>query len=386
MADKGHSTGEPTAAVAGTRPLSELDEVRWADLSHAYGPAADVPDLLRSLAAGESDAEHKLWTRILHQGNLYEATAPALPFILGLLADRSGPARPLLAEWVTELSCYCEGDAGHPVVAETRAALVSGFDALASLLDDPSPDLRSEVAGAFSRFAEPSLCTFGRLRHRWDLERTLRVRADLLMSLATLAGPAEADEAEALATRWWREGGELERCAAASALSRLDPARSQPRDYLVGLLPEGFECETWWGIGTPLLVAELLAAREGWTDHPPTFEAVLAAVVAHRGFVAESVLRVLLRGLFPAGAASVPDLAAGLAEPAARTVEALSAVPLLFRRPLDSGVFLESTQGAMHAWCLPSDAPGLIRWLRGAQRIDCVAPGVRELMIGDDGG
>jgi len=33
-----------------------FDRVPWASLTHAYGAAADVPNLLRRIAAGDEDA------------------------------------------------------------------------------------------------------------------------------------------------------------------------------------------------------------------------------------------------------------------------------------------------------------------------------------------
>ncbi|WP_426512071.1 hypothetical protein ACPPVO_16485 [Dactylosporangium sp. McL0621] len=74
--------------------LTELDAVDWPDLSHAYGEADDVPDLLRRLATGDAEALHALYGNIWHQGTVYEATAPAVPFLIEVLdapeADTAG--------------------------------------------------------------------------------------------------------------------------------------------------------------------------------------------------------------------------------------------------------------------------------------------------------
>ncbi len=359
----------------GTRPLSQLVDVPWGELGHAYGSAEDVPDLVRAVAAGEGDAEHDLWCRILHQGNLYDATPEALPFLLGLLADRSCSARPLLADWLTDLSAAFEEPPGHPVVVGVRTALLAGLDAVATLLDDPDPELRSEVAGCLSRFDDPGGRPFALLRARWPDEDDAGIRADLLMSLATLArGAVQVEQVEELLES-------AERTAAASARCRLDPGHARARAVLLELLPEGGEGSPWWGVGTALLCCELLAARPGWLHDGATFEAILETVLAHRGFVAEGVLRLLLRGLFPGGA--VPGLASELDESARRTMEALSVAPDFFERPLGTGRLVETTGAPMRALSLPSDGPGLRRWLEGAPRIECVAPGIRELMQRD---
>ncbi|XVQ12441.1 HEAT repeat domain-containing protein [Spirillospora sp. CA-255316] len=78
-------------------PLAGLDDVGWAGLDHAYGPAEDVPRLLRALRSRDDDerreAMYELCGSILHQGSRYEATVPAVPFLLALAADPAVPAR-----------------------------------------------------------------------------------------------------------------------------------------------------------------------------------------------------------------------------------------------------------------------------------------------------
>ncbi|WP_345679916.1 hypothetical protein [Yinghuangia aomiensis] len=74
-----------------TDVLDGLDAVDWAALQHAYGSAEDVPRLLRALraddAAAREKALHALYGNIFHQGSRYEASAYAVPFLVGLAAD-----------------------------------------------------------------------------------------------------------------------------------------------------------------------------------------------------------------------------------------------------------------------------------------------------------
>ncbi len=54
--------------------------VDWGRLSHAYGPAADVPALLARLSPEPvTDVWEKLWSRLCHQGTVYPASFAALP-------------------------------------------------------------------------------------------------------------------------------------------------------------------------------------------------------------------------------------------------------------------------------------------------------------------
>lgn len=71
--------------------LEGLDRVPWESLTHAYGPAADVPNMLRALASADAEErEDALWAlygNIWHQGTVYEATAHAVPFLYELVRD-----------------------------------------------------------------------------------------------------------------------------------------------------------------------------------------------------------------------------------------------------------------------------------------------------------
>jgi HEAT repeat protein len=71
--------------------LESLEEIDWGNLHHAYGPASDVPDLLRALASPRrkerSRAIYDLYGNIWHQGTVYEATAYAVPFLIELLRE-----------------------------------------------------------------------------------------------------------------------------------------------------------------------------------------------------------------------------------------------------------------------------------------------------------
>ncbi|MFE4976031.1 hypothetical protein ACFRAR_28490 [Kitasatospora sp. NPDC056651] len=56
----------------------------WSQLSHAYGAAGDIPDLLDRIAA-EPNAEvwNDLWSALCHQGSVYSASFAALPWLAG---------------------------------------------------------------------------------------------------------------------------------------------------------------------------------------------------------------------------------------------------------------------------------------------------------------
>lgn len=69
--------------------LDGLDRVDWDRLTHAYGPAGDVPGRLRALTSPDPKARAEacegLHATICHQGSRYRASAPAVPFLFEIL-------------------------------------------------------------------------------------------------------------------------------------------------------------------------------------------------------------------------------------------------------------------------------------------------------------
>ena len=104
--------------------LERLHTVDWNALTHAYGPAGDVPGLIQGLTAADrqarKDAYWELYGNIFHQGTRYPATAPAVPFLLELLADPGTPDRHELLLLLTHL--VCGSSASPPIRRSTPAS------------------------------------------------------------------------------------------------------------------------------------------------------------------------------------------------------------------------------------------------------------------------
>src|SRR5690349_3494228 len=69
--------------------LEKLASIEWQKLTHAYGDASDVSDLIRALSSSDTktreDAIYALNGNIWHQGTVYEATSYVVPFLIELL-------------------------------------------------------------------------------------------------------------------------------------------------------------------------------------------------------------------------------------------------------------------------------------------------------------
>lgn len=142
-----------------TRPLSELDQVNWAHLEHAYGSAEDVPDQLRRIAAGDSEAFESAFGNLWHQGTVYSATAAAVPFLIGMLEAGNTKVLQLLGcvaqgagylqvhqsydvpEKIAELAYQAELNAELQWVSDAHQAVAAGVEIYRTFLKDPDPDV-----------------------------------------------------------------------------------------------------------------------------------------------------------------------------------------------------------------------------------------------------
>jgi hypothetical protein len=75
-----------------------LDDPRWKELQHAYGDAADVPDMLRALASStgpktgcQDEPWFSLWSSLCHQGDVYTASYAAVPHIVKIASKAKAP-------------------------------------------------------------------------------------------------------------------------------------------------------------------------------------------------------------------------------------------------------------------------------------------------------
>src|SRR5712692_9007511 len=69
--------------------LERLSSIDWSELSHAYGSADDVPQLISDLTSLDDEARGRalgtLFTNIYHQGTVYQASIYAAPFLIELV-------------------------------------------------------------------------------------------------------------------------------------------------------------------------------------------------------------------------------------------------------------------------------------------------------------
>jgi HEAT repeat protein len=245
--------------------LEGLDEIDWAALSHAYGPATDVPQWLRSPRS--PDPEVREWAReywnIVHQATRYAATAPAVPFLAELALAPDTRAR----HWLVELLTYAAigyDDASLPggivevtldQLARTTApeqeyaawalaayqAVQAAVPPLLPLLDDDDLRLRRATAHLLAWFPRWASSSLPLLRARLAAEPDLDAKATMV-ALGLLAGGRGETRDHPRLEQLLGDADAVVRWAAAVALARLfpqappEPAVGELLGWLTGMI------------------------------------------------------------------------------------------------------------------------------------------------------
>ncbi|MGW2514027.1 hypothetical protein ACWC0A_32460, partial [Streptomyces scopuliridis] len=166
--------------------FADLDAQPWAELEHAYGSAEDLPEQLRALAGADEEeageALGELYSCILHQGSVYEASARAVPYLAGLAAAgvRTDDLLVLLGGIAESEAVY---DGTPP--GECQAAVIGQLPLILPLVDAEDAVVRQAAVWAAARTGavEPVLPV---LLRRWEREEEPLVRAELLAGAVLL--------------------------------------------------------------------------------------------------------------------------------------------------------------------------------------------------------
>ncbi|MFD7319993.1 PBS lyase [Streptomyces sp. NPDC059875] len=201
--------------------LTGIEEVDWASLGHAYGPADDVPGLLRGLAS-EDAAERELaldgmYGAVHHQGDVYDSTLACIPFLLELVADPKVQDRGGIVELLTsiggiDLSGDDELDQLDPDDEEfipaanyamAAAAVAAGADVFLGLVEDPDPEVRLAAPCALASLHPDPARVLTLLRERLTVECDTEVRLALVEAVGRIARRHESLRAETVEWLGW---------------------------------------------------------------------------------------------------------------------------------------------------------------------------------------
>ncbi|QGV78573.1 PBS lyase [Streptomyces ficellus] len=223
-----------------------IDEVDWASLGHAYGPADDVPELLRGLASPDpverEVALDGMYGTVHHQGDVYDSTLACIPFLLELVATPEVQDRGCVVELLTSIGGIDLGgddeldeldpedeefeDAANYAMA--AAAVAAGADVFLALVGDDDREVRLAAPGALASLHGDPARVLVLLRERLTVETDTEVRLALVEAVGRIALRYESLRDETADWLGWLTGAAQDpalRLAALAQLARCAPAR-----------------------------------------------------------------------------------------------------------------------------------------------------------------
>src|SRR5258706_11829630 len=171
--------------------LEGLDDINWQRLTHAYGPANDVPELIRNLTSPAPDIREQalegLRSTIWHQVTIYEATAYAVPFLIELLENQTIHCRD---EILIDLAHLAHGSPAYDAqeaddwVNNTHNAVARGIAVYLNLLTESDPRVRRSVPFILYMLPECASEVIPVLHRHLMRECDPQVKAHLLLYLS----------------------------------------------------------------------------------------------------------------------------------------------------------------------------------------------------------
>ncbi|MFC9705223.1 HEAT repeat domain-containing protein [Streptomyces sp. NPDC056943] len=194
--------------------INELDGIDWSAMSHAYGPADDVPVWLRAMGSDDPDIRREafgeFYSAAHHQGDVYECTMASLPFLFTMADDPTTPDRAAVVELllsigreaVTREDGVWIGPDGEvtTVWADTAAVMRERADAFVSYAGDEDPDVRRAAIEGLGLFLDDPERAASILRGRLPAEPGTVERLLVVETMADLALRLPA--ARPAATQW----------------------------------------------------------------------------------------------------------------------------------------------------------------------------------------
>ena len=315
--------------------LEGLDKIEWDKLGHAYGPAEDVPDLIRDLASPDegvrNDAWHALHGNIWHQGTVYEATAYAAPFFIELLEAPEVLAKHEILAYLARLSTGTSYKAVHSQsslydklygeemktakwqeelknelswVERVKFAVEAGRPLYLEFLKDPAVDVRDNAAYLLTKLNDTDDKSREQIQHRLEIEKNATVQVSLLLALGKLSEYNESTHAHLSS---FMDSGHPKAVTLAAAIALADLAPEHVTPEMISRFVEAirspgewidFECSIWADDDTVAAYICLHLRLEAGTGADTMADALLPALGTQNITQAQAVAKALLAFVF----------------------------------------------------------------------------------------
>ncbi len=176
--------------------LDGLHDIEWDSLEHAQGSAADVPGLLQQLVSEDGDEQaealEELSYTIWDMGEVYSATAPAVPFLYEALQLEQMEMKENLATLLAGIACVAgstsAADPEHEgVLKAVHQASSAGLQQLQPYLQAYEMELRELVASALGDYPEHAAWSLPAIEQALQTETSESIRDTLLSSKEKLS-------------------------------------------------------------------------------------------------------------------------------------------------------------------------------------------------------
>ncbi|MFB7912843.1 HEAT repeat domain-containing protein [Streptomyces sp. NPDC056061] len=179
-----------------------IDEVDWASMEHAYGPADDVPVMLRGLASDDPAERERaldgMYGAVHHQGDVYACTLACIPFLFELVVEPSVQDRGSIVELLTSIGGIDLGEDDEDEIGEDEiegaanyamaaTAVTAGAGAFCELMADDDPGVRLAAPPALAGLHSHPERVLALLRERLPVEPSEEVRLALIEAAGRVA-------------------------------------------------------------------------------------------------------------------------------------------------------------------------------------------------------
>ncbi len=195
---------------SGTVPhmFNGLHLIDWSSMTHAYGPAGQVPSLLTAMRSPDADERGKaydeFYSAVHHQGDVYPCTAASLPFLFELAGDAATPDRAAVVRLLVSIGAVaverCEEEYAHSSGHAEAAVLVrERAEEFIGFASETDPGVRRAAIPAPALFLDDASRAATVVRGRLPAESGIVERLLVVEAMATLALrlPTLSDEAMA---------------------------------------------------------------------------------------------------------------------------------------------------------------------------------------------
>jgi hypothetical protein len=280
--------------VARAGVFEGFERVPWSSFKHAYGSAHDVPTMLSGLASADpeerEDALGFFWGTVHHQGDIYDSTIAAVPFLVRAAIAPGFPDRAGILDLLASIAGYSLGRGGAsepdpqeakwlPAVRRAYDGVMAGTSGYLAALRDADVQVRYSAAGVLMYCRDERALVMGALRAALAGESDPDVQVALINAYLVVASadPYDAASIDQAAQQWLLDllASEAQdphiRLAALAQIAERIPQRllrgcrrrgaSLVRGHVRGRLGAGFVCRQSPGEG------ERRARRAGRRPH-----------------------------------------------------------------------------------------------------------------------